>query len=364
MFRFSHAFIWGTLLLPLESVWAKELEQADAVVRLLNSFASRTDSLATANAGKLLSGKASPAEVVASELHKPLPSLGGWNNPETIRVLVKELGRYVESHPDQFQSGLPDVGEIADPLQLGPFFDGLLDFNPRFSVRFLKDDLAKVQPLLGEAWLEAAANCGSIQFQQLMLAYRGELGELLLTYEESQDDIALILLGETTGNYPDALQSIDSSKYSTRTLALLLSGSFAIVNPYETHEVAEIAAAWTVQHPELPVILRELRDPLSLSLFEAFLLWEQGEREASIRQLISTFGNGPGVNVVFVMRYFPEASLSDQEAASLIRMLPEEMLVTYERMSRSKIHQPGQARIASFIAAEKTARDRLKQPSK
>ena len=364
MLKLLSALIGVMLLLPFEPIPGEEIEQSDAVVQLLNLFAARTDPLATANAGILLSGDRSPAEVVASDLHKPLANLGGWNNPDTTRVLAMQLGRYVERHPDQFENGLPAATHIVDPLRLGPFFEELLLLNPRFSVRNSMDDLAKLKDLLDDSWLKAAADCGSIHFQQLLLTHRGQLDELLLSYEESQDDIALILLGETIANYPDALQSIEPGRYTTRSLAYLLSGSFSVVNSYETYELTEIAAAWTVQHPDLPVILRDLRDPLSLSLFEAFLLWKKGEREASIKQLVSTLGNGPGINAGFVMKYFPEASLSDQEAASLIRLMPEELLATYQKMSRSKTHQGGEARIAAMIAAEVTSRDKHKQISK
>lgn len=64
-------------------------------------------------------------------------------------------------------------------------------------------------------------------------------------------------------------------------------------DPEEYLSMIETAAGWTNEYPELIVILRQLRDPSSLSLLEAWRLWQKAEREASMKQLISNPGTGP-----------------------------------------------------------------------
>ena len=278
------AVLWGMLLLPMASSGAEQIGQADAVIQLLNLFASRADPLATANAGKLVNNGVSPAEIVAADLHKPMSSLGGWNSPETTRNLAKMLGSYVASHPGQFPEGLPDTGAVTNPLRLGPFFEGLFPLSPRTSYLFQKD-LKNLQPLLDDSWLDAAANHGAIHFHQLLLIHRGQFGKLLLSYQESQNDVALICLGEATANYSDALRKVEPGELSTRTLAHLLAGSLGMENPdpEEYRAMIEIAAGWTTEHPGLIVMLRDLRDPSSLSLLEARLLRSRAHPKQSPR---------------------------------------------------------------------------------
>jgi hypothetical protein len=162
MLKIPAAIILGMLLFSMTSARAEPIGQGDAVVQLLNLFASRADPLATANAGKLVNDGISPADVVATDLHKPLPSLKGWNSSDTTRSLAKMLGSYVASHPDRFPEGLPAAGTVTTPLRLGPFFEGLFDLYPRPFDLFRKE-LGKLQPLLDRSWLDAAANNGSIQ---------------------------------------------------------------------------------------------------------------------------------------------------------------------------------------------------------
>ena len=270
MQKIPATLLWAMLLMPLASTRAEPVGQGDAVLQLLNLFASRADPLGSANAGKLVNNGISPAEVVATDLHKELDFLGGWNSPETTRSLAKRLGDYVANHSGQFPQGLPDPGAVKNPLRLGPFFEGLFPLSPRTSDLFQKD-LNTLQPLLDDSWLEAAEGCGAIHLQQLLLAHRGRLNELLLTYQQSENDLALICLGETFANYSDALRKIESEKFSTRTLAHLLAGSIGMENPdpEERRMLIEIAAGWTKEHPDLIAMLRDLRDPSSLAPIEA-----------------------------------------------------------------------------------------------
>lgn len=270
MQKIPAAILWTILLMPMASTRAEPVGQADAVVQLLNLFASRADPLGSANAGKLVNNGISPAEVVATDLHKPLDFLGGWNSPETTRSLAKRLGDYVANHPGQFPQGLPDVGAVKNPLRLGPFFEGLFPLGPRTSELFQKE-LTNLQPLLNNSWLEAAAGCGAIHLQQLLLAHRGKLNELLLSYQKLENDPALICLGEALANYSDALRKIEPGKFSTRTLAHLLAGAMGMENPdpKERRMLIDIAAGWTKEHPDLIVMLRDQRDPSSLASLEA-----------------------------------------------------------------------------------------------
>lgn len=164
--------ILGMLFFSRASTRAEPIGQGDAVIQLLNLFASRADPLATANAGQLVNDGTSPAEVLTADLNKPIASLGGWNSPDTTRSLAKMLGGYVASHPDQFPKGLPDAGAVTNPLRLGPFFEGLFELYPRPFDLFRKD-LGKLHPLLDRSWLDAAANNGALHLQQLLLIERG-----------------------------------------------------------------------------------------------------------------------------------------------------------------------------------------------
>lgn len=360
---FRAAIICGLLVVCLQTIRAEEISQADAVVRLLNLFAAREDPLAIANAGKLLTGGKSPTEIVASDLHKPMTSTGGWSSPETTRTLARNLGDYVEEHPDQFPLGLPDAGTIAAPLQLGPFFEGLHVISTGSSPRNRIKDLVKLEHLLDDSWLDAAGMCGAIQLQQLLIAHSGKLGELLSSYQESQDDVALIRLGETVANYPEALETITPGTVSARTLSLLLSGSFASVTIYEVFALAEIAAKWTEAHPDLPVMLKDLRDPTSMWYFEVYLLWNAGDHEAAVKRLVANPGRTPWFNTRFVMRYFPDDAISDPKAASLIRLLPDEVLAGFEKLSRPWNRSDRQVRIAELVAAEIDSRSHSKTSS-
>jgi hypothetical protein len=269
MQKIPAAILWTILLMPMASTRAEPVGQADAVIQLLNLFASRADPLGSANAGGLVNKGISPAEVVATDLHKSLDFMGGWNSPETTRSLAKRLGNFVANHSAQFPAGLPDPGAVKIPLRLGPFFEGLFPLGPRTSELFQKE-LTNLQPLLDDSWLEAAAGCGAIHFQQLVLAHRGRIDELLLTYQKSENDLALICLGEALANYSDALRKIEPGKFSTRALAHLLSGAMGMENPdpKERRMLIEIAAGWTKGHPDLIVMLRDLRDPSSLGPLE------------------------------------------------------------------------------------------------
>lgn len=365
MLKIPAAIILGMLLFSIASARAETIGQGDAVVQLLNLFASCEDPLATANAGKLVNDGISPAEVVATDLHKPLSSLKGWNSPDTTRSLAKMLGSYVASHPDRFPEGLPDARTVTTPLRLGPFFEGLFELYPRPFDLFRKE-LGKLQPLLDRSWLDAAANNGALHLQQLLLIDRGELRELLLSYQESGDDVAIICLGEAISNYSEALPQIDSGEFSTKTLALLLAGSIGMENPDPEEYLAtiETAAGWTNEYPGLIVMLRELRDSSSLSLLEAWRLWQKAEREASVKQLILNPGTGPWMKARFVMRVFPNASLSDAEAVSLIRLLPSEVLVACMKLSKVGKPHDGEVRVARWIASELLSRDDPKQTIK
>lgn len=365
MLKILPAIIWGVLFFPITSAGAEQVGQADAVVKLLNMFASRTSPIHLANAGKLLNSGVSPAEALATDLDKPPLFLGGWNSPDTTRSLTKMLGTYVAKNPGQFPSGLPDAGAITAPLRLGPFFEGLFDLYSRPS-NLLRKELDTLHPLLDNSWLEAASNCGSIHLQQLILIHRGQFRELLLSYQATENDIALICLGESVSYYSAALSKIDPGDFSNRTIALLLAGSLGMENPdpEELLALVETAAGWTNKNPELMEKLRDLRDPSSLSLLEAWRLWQKNEREKSLKQLLSNGGTGPWIKAEFVMRLFPIASLSDVEANNLIRLLPGEVLVAC--MKLSKISKPSDAleRITGMIASQHRSRAEQQQTNK
>lgn len=298
----------------------------------------------------------------SKRLFKTLASSGGWTTPDTLHTLANQLGEYVANHPEQFAEGLPDARAVMNPLQLGSFFNGLFLPSPRNSAIFQKE-LGTLSPLLDASWVEAAVSCGSLNLHQLLLVHRGQLRELLLSYQESEDDIALIRLGEAIANYSDALRRIEPGGLSTRTLAYLLAGSLGMENPdpEEYLTMVEIAAGWADVHPGLIVMLRDLRDPSSLSLLEAWRLWQKAEREASIKQLVSNPGTGPRMKAGFVMRVFPNVSLSDPEAISLIRLLPSEVLVACVKLSKVGNPPDRQVRVAGWIASELRSRDAPKQ---
>ncbi len=357
--------ILGILFLPMAFTRADQIAPADAVIQLLNLFASHSDPLATANAGKLLNSGMSPTEIFTTDLHKPISYLVGWNSPDTTRSLSMMLAAYVATHPEQFPQGLPAAGAVTNPLRLGAFFEGLFPLGPRTSYLFRKD-LDKLQPLLDDSWLNAAASNGAIHLHQLLLAHRGELENILLSYQKTENDIALICLGETIANFTDALRKIEPGGFSTRTLAHVMAGSLGMNNTDQEEYLAliEIATAWANEHPELIVVLRELRDPSALSMLEARLLWQKSEREASLKQLVSNSGTGPWIKAQYVIRIFSNSSLSDSEAISLIRLLPTEVLVACMKLSKVGNPHPRQVRVTELIAAQLLSRDDTKQTIK
>jgi hypothetical protein len=352
-------FLTTTLLVPLVAVHAEPVKQGEAVVRLLNLFASQTDGLAVANAGKLLNQGASPSIALAADPHAPLPSLGGWNSPDTTRSLARQLGEYVAEHSVEFAGGLPNPSSIQEPLRLEAFFEGL--YQPTLGVSgsasYFQRDLARLSSLLDDSWLDAAAACGASNIQQLLLTHRGDLRTLLRSYQESKDETSLLVLGETLASYSEAYRQIEPREFHPRTLALLLAGSLGAPNfePDENLNIIITAAQWTLAHPELIDLLRYLRDPASLSLLEAALLWSK-DREKSMKQLASIHWVSPRARARLAMELFQDSALSESEAAHLIRLLPSETLNGWLNLTKSEKFSDRQTKLKEWIATELSSR--------
>jgi hypothetical protein len=289
----------------------------------------RTDALAVANAGKLLNQGASPVQALAADPHAPLTSPGGWNSPETTRSLARRLGEYVVKHSSEFAGGLPGPSSIQEPLRLEAFFEGMCQptLGASGSASFFQRDLARLSSLLDDSWLDAAVACGASNIHQLLIVHRGNLPPLLRSYQELNDEISLIVLGETLASYSEAYRQIEPSEFQLRTLALLLAGALGAPHsePTENLTIVTTAAQWTLEHPGLMDVLRDLRDPASLSLLEAVLLWPK-DREASIRMLASIQWVSTMARARLTIQLFQDASLSESEAVPLIRALPSGML--------------------------------------
>jgi len=349
------ALFCTALLVPVVAVHAEPVKQGEAVVRLLNLFALRTDALAVANAGKLLSQGASPSVALAADPHAPLSSLGGWNSPDTTRSLARQLGEYVAEHSVEFAGGLPNPSSIQDPLRLEAFFEGL--YQPTLGVSgsasYFQRDLARLSSLLDDSWLDAAAACGASNIQQLLLTHRGDLRTLLRFYQESKDETSLLVLGETLASYSEAYRQIEPREFHPRTLALLLAGSLGAPNsePDENLTIVTTAAQWNLEHPGLMDLLRDLRDPAALSLLEAALLWSK-DRETSMKQLASIHWVSPTTRARLGMELFQNSSLSESEAVPLIRLLPSEMLNGWLKLSKSGEISDRQTKLKEWIATE------------
>jgi hypothetical protein len=362
----SLALFCAALPLPVVAVHAEPVEPGEAVIRLLNLFASRTDALAVANAGKLLNQGASPVQALAAGPHSPLPSLGGWNSPETTRSLARQLGEYVAEHSSEFAGGLPSPSSIQEPLRLEAFFEGLCQptLGASGSASFFQRDLARLSSLLDDAWLAAAAACGASNIQQLVLAHRGKLAPLLRSHEESQDEISVIVLGETLASYSDAYRQIEPREFQLRTLALLLAGALGAPNsePVENLIIVTTAAKWTLVHPGLMDVLRDLRDPASLSLLEAVLLWSR-DRETSMRMIASIHWVSAMSRARLTMQLFRDSSLSESEAVPLIRLLPYGMLDACLKHSNSRDASGYLTKLEEWISNEFRSRiEKAKAP--
>lgn len=357
----------GTALFgPPVAVGAEPINQGGAVIRLLNLFASRTDALAVANAGKLLNQGASPVVALAADPHAPLSFLGGWNSPETTRSLARRLGEYVVEHSDEFANGLPSPSALQEPLRLNAFFEGML--QPTLAVsgsaEYFQRDLARLSLLLDDSWLGAASACGALNIQHLLFAHRGKLPLLLRSYQESNDEISLTILGETLASYSEAYRQIEPRDFQLRTLALLLAGALGAPQsePDENLSIVTTAARWTLDHPGLPDALRKLRDPASLSLLETTLLWSK-DREKSIRMLATTHWVSTMVRARLAMELFGYSSIPESEAVPLIRLLPSSMLERCLKISKSKNASSHQTELNAWIATELSSRtDKGKVP--
>lgn len=358
----SHAStlaLYGTMLfVPVNALHGEPLNQGEAVVRLLNLFASRTEALAVANAGKLLNQDASPMAALSSNPNGPT-FLGGWNSPETTRSLAKRLGEYVLKHPNEFPGGLPSPSSIQEPLRLEAFFEGMCQptLGASASAGFFQRDLARLSSLLDDFWLDAAAACGALNIQQLVLVHRENLPLLLQSYQESNDETALIILGETLASYSEAFRQIKPREFQPRTLALLLAGALGAPQsePDENVAIATTAAQWTLDHPETINVLRDLRDPASLSLLEAILLWSK-DREESMRMLTSIRWVSTMARARLAMGLFESSSLSESEAGPPIRSLTSEMLNACLKSSESGEISNYQTKLKEWIATELRSR--------
>lgn len=345
----------AALFVPVAAVRAEPINPGEAVVRLLNLFASRTDALAVANAGKLLNQGASPVVALAADPHTPLAFLGGWNSPETTRSLARQLGEYVVQDSNEFSGVLPSPSSIQDPLRLEAFFEGMCQptLGASASSAFFQRDLVRLSVLLDDSWLDAAAACGALNIQQLLVAHRGNLTRLLRSYEESNDEISLIILGETLASYSEAYRQIEPREFKVRTLALLLAGALGAPHsePDENRTIVTTAVDWTLEHRGLIDELRDLRDPASLSLLEAALVWSK-DREESLRMLASIHWVSMMARGHLAMVLFLNSSLSESEVVHLIRLLPSEMLGGCLKFPRSKKTSGHKTKLDEWITTE------------
>jgi hypothetical protein len=225
------------------------------------------------------------------------------------------------------------------------------------SASFFQRYLARLSSLLDDSWLDAAAACGASNIQQLLIAHRGNLLPLLRSYEESNDETSLIVLGETLASYSEAYRQIEPREFKVRTLALLLAGALGAPNsePTENLSIVTTAAQWTLEHHGLMDVLRDLRDPASLSLLEAFLLWSK-DRETSMRMLASIHWVSTMARARLTMELFQDSSLSESEAAPLIRLLPSGMLDACLKLTKSGEISDYQTKLKEWIATELRSR--------
>lgn len=159
-------------------------------------------------------------------------------DPATLSLYLnslREVGENLANHPELISQDFPKIEDIQHPRSLGPFFEGLL---PR---GWKSDEIEKrlnlLDPLMDDAWMSAAQNCGAYDLYFQILIHRGQLQQQLLAHQESGDEIAIIRLGETLRSSPAAVRGIDSEALSTRTLALLLSGAFGISNRIDEESI-------------------------------------------------------------------------------------------------------------------------------
>ena len=353
------ALFCTALFVTVIAVQAEPVGPGEAVIRLLNLFALRTDALAVANAGKLLSQGASPMEALAADPHALLPSLGGWNSPETTRSLARQLGEYVAEHTSEFKGVLPSPSSIQDPLRLEAFFEGLCQptLGASGSASFFQRDLNRLSLLLDDSWLDAAAACGASNIQQLLLAHRGNLQPLIRSYQDSKDEISLIVLGETLASHSWAYRQVEPRQFQLRTLALLLAGALGAPHsePDENLTIVTTAARWTLEHPGLMDVLRDLRDPASLSLLEAALLWSK-DKGTSMRALASIHWVSTMARGRLAMELLQNSSLSESEAVPFIRLLPSEMLDGCLKTSKPKGIFGRQTKLEDWIRTELRSR--------
>ncbi len=317
------------VLAPVSPAFGEPEEQSAATTRLLTLLTSGNDLAAISFAARQLDKGHSPACALTDDSKPPIQSSAGANVRTTAGYALENLGKYISLHPTEFPHGLPTLDGFKHPRGLGPLFHGMLP--PRWESAKTATALAALDALVDDSWLKAAVDSGAFDFIHLIRARRGQLQNMLLTYQVAGDEVGVIRLGEAIGRYVKPARDIKAADLSTRTLALLLSGASGIhdLPPDQGPALAEIALGWRQAHPDLLPVLSDFRGgQATLVQFEVMDQWQRGERESAIKLLISRTRMDLRRISSFVLSLLLPAKCPDEEVATLARVIPTNVLTS------------------------------------
>lgn len=301
------------------------------------------------------------SRIHASEIADLLNAFTAQRNPAPVVSVVNpkklhslgDVGEYLVNSPEVFAEGLPEINDVRYPRELGPFFEALLP--RRGNANEIEKRMSALDRLMDDSWLAAAKECGAYELYFRMMAHRGELQSLLLSYEKSGDEIAIIRLGEALANYTPSLSGIVPETLSSRTLALFLSGACGVSNRSgeDLNALAGVAMVWRESHPDLMAMLEGLRDPFSLRFVLIADEWQRRDFEAALERLAPIQRNEEWPMASFVNSLLLASELSDAEVVEIAKQIPTGILVSCIRqLLDDEIPGDAQAKIAILMMPE------------
>ncbi len=276
------------LLLPGRSPAEDPQPDPSVLSALLEQCASNGDPEITRATLVRLTGK--PNNLQPLRLN-PQPEYSGANLHKIKQHhanILRAAGLFILEHPAAFPAGLPPLAGLSHRERLGPLFSTMEPFLGDRAP--LKVTFGPLDPLITADWLAAANCCGAIDFIHTVRAYRGQLGDMLMEYQQAADETGMIRLGEMLGLHPEVDGVVQPERFEARTLALLLAG--ALGNGHRNLEhlypVLAMAAVWERTHPGLGEMLASsLWRPCLLPWCRALALFHQGQRVDALRQIVT-----------------------------------------------------------------------------
>ena len=286
-----------------------------------------------------------------------------WN---TLRQITDKLGNKPESLPD----GLPAIGDERSLPMMAALLQNWFPMS-RPSSGYSDID-AKVECFdrwaKTDEWLEAARRHGPHPLYHLVMAWRGKMGEALLSHEFERETEALKNLGSLILLRPSIAGEIPARKCSETTLREILDGGLATLNLSSPlpDPLLGLATDWSGIYPDL---LAQKSFPTQ-PLYQAALAWRKGETEKAAAAVLACTKPIPiesvnGVKPVPSHYANPLASaaiallanlLAEKSDADFNFLLPPEdttretLQTMLNRLVRMEKRTPGQVRAAMSLS--------------